>query len=54
MDATIDFNTKLYEITDIIYQIKEKITDNEYMESMNKLNDLRKLHNTVVNNNANE
>ncbi len=50
MDATIEFNTKIFELSDILYQIKEKITDNEYMVSMNKLNDIHKIHNNFVNN----
>ena len=50
-------NSQFFELSDILFQIKGKITDNEYMESMNKLYDIRKLYNELIdiskNNNIN-
>ena len=44
-----EFMNKVLEMSDVLYQIKEKIKDNEYMVSMNKLNEIQKLYNELNN-----
>ena len=46
-------NSQIFELSDILFKIKEKITDNEYMESMNKLNNIRKCYNELIDSSKN-
>ena len=46
---TNEFMSKVLEMSDVLYEIKEKIKDNEYMVSMNKLNEIQKLYNELYN-----